>query len=144
MQTTISAVIKKTKFFDRCRENILDSHELGDPQFCIFCGVEKKVFLNVLAQDGDANQKGVEILKCECERKYDDLKKFLEINFEWLEYPRTIPKLVPDYKGENNYPREQQAKFVRPVKQDFDEMQSKKNQIKWENENSEKSKRMVA
>ena len=117
---------------------------MGEAQFCLFCGVEKKVFLNVLAQDGDAKQRGVEILKCECERKYDDLKIFLETNFEWLEYPRTIPKLVPDYKGENNYHREKQAEFVRNVKREFDEMQTKKNKIKWENENLSKQKRMVA
>ena len=141
---TISSVIKKNKFFDRCRANILNSGEMGEAQFCLFCGVEKKVFLNVLAQDGDAKQRGVEILKCECERKYDDLKIFLETNFEWLEYPRTIPKLVPDYKGENNYHREKQAEFVRNVKREFDEMQTKKNKIKWENENLAKQKRMVA
>jgi|GEM_PF-4464944 hypothetical protein len=118
----IFRAIKKIKFLDRCQKNILNSSDMGRPEFCRFCGVEKKVFLNPLAEDMVKNQKSVEVLDCECERRFRHLKDFLEANFEWLEYPRSVPKLVPDRGGESNYHRERQANFVKKVKFEFDEM----------------------
>lgn len=135
-------MIKKNSFFERCWKSILPSSEVGEAQFCIYCGDEKKVFLNPLAVDNIKNQRGVELVECECEHWFKVLKEFLDINFEWLEYPRTIPKIVPDYGNcENKDERRMQQKdFVLRAKREYDGMVEKRERIKFENKAMDKAK----
>lgn len=135
MEITLKGALKKTSFLQRCWDGIMNSSQVGEAQFCVYCGDEKKVFLNPLADEFIKNQAHVELVDCECEQRFKMLKEFLEINYEWLNYPGKVPTLVPDYGGCENKDerRMQQKEFVMRAKREYDGMFEKRERIKFEN-----------
>jgi hypothetical protein len=137
MQTTIKDAIKKNTFLQRCWDNTSATGKTGEAQYCIYCGQEKMEFLNPLAEEYIQNQSHIELVECECEQRFKMLGEFLDINYEWLNYPQTVPVIIPDYgNGENKDERRMaQKKFVVMAKIEFDEMIERREKNKLENKN---------
>ena len=141
MENTLRREVGKTKFQDLCQKNICKSSEIGDAQFCPYCGIEKKAFMDPIADNYNPPGKHVEIVDCKCERRFKMLTEFLEINWEWLNWPHKPVLTVPDFsKCDNKDERQrEQYEFVQRGKRDRDEMIAKKENLKWQLEQTSRS-----
>jgi hypothetical protein len=127
MATTLKEQLANSELWSAVESGIGDSSET-----CPFCGKGKKEFINPMADE--LNIPHFELVPCECEERFKMLNEFLEINWEWFNWPHKPVLKVPDYsKGENvNERQKAHWEFVQRVKRERDEMISKKENLKWQ------------
>jgi hypothetical protein len=117
MMKKISDVLGGKRFLSKCLKGLFLTSEHGKAEYCLYCGIEKHAFHDPITDR-------IYVLECECEKRFKSLGEFLKINVEWLNEPAKANKTIPNYSTPEA--REAQMNFVRRVRQEYDQMQAKR------------------
>lgn len=105
----IKDLLKPGSTLARLMEGLKKTSEVGQPEYCVFCGKEKYEYTSYTEQHPRTM-----LLDCDCEKVYKELKK--EINY-WVGKP--VPVKMQDY--------------VAMIKRKYDQMLAIKEKHYWEN-----------